>query len=84
MNVPVVPPVKITDPTGVGDAFRGGFLSGYARGWNLEICGKMGAVAASFCLEREGPRGHSFSPAEFVARFREHFEDQGLLADLTD
>jgi adenosine kinase len=79
INIPVVPPDEINDPTGVGDAFRGGFLSGYARGWELETCGRMGAVAASFCLEQEGPRGHSFTPADFVKRFRAHFEDQGIL-----
>jgi adenosine kinase len=39
----------------------------------------MGAVAAAFCLEQEGPQGHSFTPAEFVSRFRDHFDDQGKL-----
>jgi adenosine kinase len=82
-NVPVVTPKRITDPTGVGDAFRGGFLSGYAHGWDLETCGQMGAVAAAFCLEQEGPQGHTFTPTEFVTRYREHFDDQGKLDPLT-
>ena len=84
VDVPVVAPHQITDPTGVGDAFRGGFLSGYARGWDLETCGRMGAVAAAFCLEQEGPQGHSFSPSEFVSRFRQHFDDHGKLEALLD
>ena len=84
VEVPVVAPHQITDPTGVGDAFRGGFLSGYARGWDLETCGRMGAVAAAFCLEQEGPQGHSFSPGEFVSRFRQHFDDHGKLEALLD
>lgn len=78
-RVPVVAPQQITDPTGVGDAFRGGFLSGYARGWDLETCAQMGSVSAAFCLEQEGPRGHSFTPSELVVRFREHFDDGGKL-----
>ena len=78
-EIPVVTPTEITDPTGVGDAFRGGFLAGYARDWGLKTCGQMGAVAAAFCLEQEGPQGHSFSIAEFVSRFRDHFDDQGKL-----
>jgi adenosine kinase len=78
-KIPVVTPDKIADPTGVGDAFRGGFLSGYAHGWEIEICAKMGAVAAAFCLEQDGPQGHSFSPSELVDRFRAHFDDQGRL-----
>ena len=84
LEIPIVAPNQITDPTGVGDAFRGGFLSGYARGWDLETCGRMGAVAAAFCLEQEGPQGHSFSPGEFVSRFRQHFDDHGKLEALLD
>jgi len=79
IEIPIVTPTEITDPTGVGDAFRGGFLAGYARDWGLKTCGQMGAVAAAFCLEQEGPQGHSFSIAEFVSRFRDHFDDQGKL-----
>ncbi|MBK5106805.1 MAG: carbohydrate kinase family protein [Anaerolineales bacterium] len=78
-RVPVVAPQQIADPTGVGDAFRGGFLSGYAHGWDLETCARMGSVAAAYCLEQNGPRGHSFTPTELVARYRQYFDDQGLL-----
>jgi len=82
LNLPVVPPTQIIDPTGVGDAFRGGFLAGYSKGWSWEICGKMGALAATFCLEKKGTQNHSFSKDEFVGRFRKHFNDNGLLDDL--
>lgn len=82
VQVPVVIPDQIADPTGVGDAFRGGFLSGYAHGWDLEICAEMGSVAAAYCLEQDGPQGHSFTQSEFVDRFREHFDDQGKLDEL--
>jgi adenosine kinase len=80
--IPVVAPERILDPTGVGDAFRGGFLAGYSRGWDWLTCGRMGALAATYCLEQRGPQGHRFSRAEFVARFRRHFDDQGLLDEL--
>ena len=82
LNLPVVPPTKIIDPTGVGDAFRGGFLAGYSKGWNWDVCGKMGALAATYCLEKKGTQNHSFSMDEFVSRFRKHFNDDGLLDDL--
>jgi adenosine kinase len=77
--IPVIPPERIVDPTGVGDAFRGGFLTAYGHGLDLEICGQVGALAATYCLEQAGPQGHSFTPAEFVARFREYFDDGGKL-----
>jgi adenosine kinase len=78
-RVPVVAPQVMADPTGVGDAFRGGFLSGYANGWDLETCAQIGSVTAAYCLEQDGPRGHTFTPAEMVARYRQHFDDHGLL-----
>ncbi len=78
-QVPVVPPHQIVDPTGVGDAFRGGFLTGFGLGLDLVTCGRMGVLAATYCLEQRGPQGHSYTPAEFVVRFREYFDDHGKL-----
>jgi len=79
VHTSIVPTDKIVDPTGVGDAFRGGFLTGLSRGFNWEICGKMGALAATYCLESKGSQEHYYSVKAFVARFREHFDDQGVL-----
>jgi adenosine kinase len=79
VEVPVVVPNQILDPTGVGDAFRGGFLRGYSLGLDWEICGRMGSLAAAYCLETKGPQEHSYTPAEFVARYRQHFDDGGKL-----
>jgi hypothetical protein len=39
----------------------------------------MGTLAATYCLEHEGTQGHSYTPAEFIARFRQHFDDRGEL-----
>lgn len=80
--MPTVPEDCIVDPTGVGDAFRGGFLAGYARGWDWVFCGQIGALAAVYCLEKNGPQGHCFEMKDFVRRFREHFDDQGRLDTL--
>lgn len=82
LNLPVVPPKQIVDPTGVGDAFRGGFLAGFLKGWSWEICGRMGALAATYCLEKKGTQNHAFTKDEFVARFRKNFDDSGLLDEL--
>jgi len=79
VHVPVAQEVCISDPTGVGDAFRAGFLKGYAQGLSLERCGQLGAVAATYCLEAESPQGHSFVLSEFVERFRANFDDGGDL-----
>jgi adenosine kinase len=81
-DIPVVPPERIVDPTGVGDAFRGGFLTGFRMGWDWETCGKMGALAATYCLEERGTLNHFYTPTEFVQRFRRYFDDGGLLDGL--
>jgi len=79
IRTPVVTPKEIADPTGVGDAFRGGFLTGVSHNLDWEICGKIGALAATYCLEAKGTQEHSYSVEEFVARFRDHFDDDGAL-----
>ena len=76
---PIVPTEKIIDPTGVGDAFRGGFLTGFSHGLDWDICGKMGALSATYCLEVMGTQEHKYTSQEFVSRFREHFIDGGVL-----
>jgi adenosine kinase len=78
-HTPVVPPDQIADPTGVGDAFRGGFVRGWRLGLDWTTCGQMGALAATYCLEQHGTQNHSYTPAEFVARYRAHFDDHGKL-----
>jgi adenosine kinase len=79
IDIPVVPPTNIVDPTGVGDAYRAGLIKGLALGASWELAGQMGAVAAAFVLEEKGTQNHHYTRAEFVARFREHFDDKGLL-----
>ncbi len=78
-HIPVYPTDLIVDPTGVGDSFRSGLLKGLANGWSWELSGLVGSLAAAYVLEQVGPQSHSFTPAEFVARFREVFDDEGAL-----
>jgi adenosine kinase len=82
VHIPTVPEDEIIDPTGVGDAFRGGFLAGYAHGFDWTLCGEIGSLAAVYCLEQRGPQSHTYTCKEFVERFRKHFEDKGKLDGL--
>jgi adenosine kinase len=79
INVPVAPPAQIADPTGVGDAYRAGVVKGLALDAPWEVAGRMGAVAAAYVLEHKGAQNHRYTRAEFVARYRQHFDDGGLL-----
>ena len=71
--VPAVPPHRIVDPTGVGDAFRGGFLKGMAQGASYTVCAQIGSVAATYALEHLGGQSHAFTWQEFLARYETHF-----------
>jgi len=82
VHIPTVPEDEIVDPTGVGDAFRGGFLAGYSRGFGWKLCGEIGSLAAVYCLEQRGPQSHSYTREEFISRFRRHFDDAGKLDEL--
>ncbi|MBC7877677.1 MAG: carbohydrate kinase family protein [Anaerolineales bacterium] len=79
VHIPTVPENEIVDPTGVGDAFRGGFLVGYSQGFNWKLCGEIGSLAAVYCLEQRGPQSHAYTRKDFAARFRKHFDDGGKL-----
>ena len=78
-EIPVVAPRAIQDPTGGGDAYRAGLLCGLSNGWTLELAGQVGALCATYVLEQVGTQSHRFSLPDFVARFRENFDDAGQL-----
>ena len=84
MEIPAFAPAKIIDPTGAGDAYRAGLMAGIARGLPLEISAKVGALSATFALERVGTQNHDFTAAGFVERFRSLSDDGGHLDRLLD
>ncbi|MCB8967959.1 MAG: carbohydrate kinase family protein [Chloroflexota bacterium] len=81
-EIPVVPPSKLVEPTGAGDAFRAGFMRGLQLGVPLDVAGRMGALAATYVLEQVGTQSHHYTPAAFVERYRQHFDDDGALDSL--
>ncbi len=73
IDIPVVPEKHIADPTGVGDAYRGGLMKGLACGASWEIAGRMGSVAATYALEHLGAQSHAYGWQDFVQRYEQHF-----------
>ncbi len=58
-----------TDPTGVGDSFRSGFIAGLAWGLNHERCAQLGSLIATYVIETMGTQEYRFTSAEFLDRF---------------
>lgn len=73
VDVPPVPEQRIADPTGVGDAFRGGLMKGLAIGADWETCGRLGSVAATYALEHVGGQSHAYTLDEFRERYASQF-----------
>ena len=62
-----------TDPTGVGDSFRSGFIAGLAWGLNHERCAQLGSLIATYVIETMGTQEYRFTGEEFVARFEQAY-----------
>ena len=73
VDVPAITPHRIVDPTGVGDAFRGGLMKGMAVGKSLKESAQLGTVAATYALEHLGGQSHAYTINEFTDRYAEHF-----------
>jgi adenosine kinase len=73
VDVSAVRPHRIVDPTGVGDAYRGGLMKGIALGLPYDIAARLGSVAATYALEHLGGQSHAFTWREFTARYEQHF-----------
>ena len=68
IKIPTFKADKVVDPTGAGDAYRGGLLSGLVNNKELEASAMLGSVCASFAVECAGTQVYSFSPEEFKVR----------------
>jgi len=62
-----------TDPTGVGDSFRSGFIAGLAWGLSHERCAQLGSLIATYVIETMGTQEYRFTGAEFVSRFEQAY-----------
>jgi adenosine kinase len=68
IKIPAFKVKKVVDPTGAGDSYRGGLLSGLIHGNDIEKCAWMGSVCASFSVESYGTQEYSFTQEEFNER----------------
>ena len=68
IKIPAARAKIVRDPTGAGDSYRGGMISGLVRGKDVEESARMGSVCASFSVECYGTQEYTFSPEEFNER----------------
>ncbi len=71
LNIPIVPADEVVEPTGVGDAFRAGFLAGVAWGLDERRSAQVGSALATLVIETVGPQEYTVSQAGFLRRLGE-------------
>jgi adenosine kinase len=79
VHVPVVPADAIADPTGVGDAFRAGFLAGLAWGLSHERCAQVGSLLATHVLETVGTQEYRIEPRAALRRFADVYGESAAV-----
>ena len=73
ITIPAAKAREVLDPTGAGDAYRAGLLKGLVTGRDLETAAKIGAVAATYAIEKYGTQEHHFTYADFSERYKVNF-----------
>lgn len=73
IQIPVAPVQHISDPTGCGDAYRGGLLYAMQQAMDWETCGRVAALAGAIKIEQHGTQNHSLDTDIFKQRFQDAF-----------
>jgi adenosine kinase len=73
IHVGVVPETHQADPTGIGDAFRAGFLTGRSAGLSLERAAQLASMVAVLVFEAPGPQEWTWDKAAAIARISDAF-----------
>jgi adenosine kinase len=73
INIPAAKANVVVDPTGAGDAYRSGLLKGLIMGRDMETAAKIGAVAATYAVEKYGTQEHHFKYELFRERYKASF-----------
>jgi adenosine kinase len=72
-DIPLAPARQLVDPTGCGDAYRGGLLYGLQQGLDWEVTGRIASLLGAIKIEHAGTQNHGISRSDFDARFQETF-----------
>ena len=70
-RVPAVETTNVVDPTGAGDAFRGGLIKGLVMGIQIERAAQMGSVCAHYAIQRQGTQEYSFTLEEYTSKMEQ-------------
>lgn len=73
ISIPPVLAAKVIDPTGCGDAFRGGLLFGLENDMDWETTGRLASLMGSIKINHQGPQNHQPSKDQIAEQFKAAF-----------
>src|SRR3546814_326882 len=76
--VEAVPEIEKVEPTGVGDAFRAGFLAALTWGLDTQRAAQLGCLLAVYVVEQVGTQEYTLSRADFLKRLEDTYGAQAV------
>jgi adenosine kinase len=73
INVPVVTPEKVVEPTGCGDSYRAGLLFGINKGWDWKTIGRFASVIGAVKIAHTGGQNHQFTYETIAQKYQDVF-----------
>ena len=73
LDIPTVEAAEVIDPTGCGDAYRGGLLHAIASGMDWQQTGQLASLMGALKVAHRGGQNHTLSRDEIGARYHETF-----------
>ncbi|RTZ59349.1 MAG: carbohydrate kinase family protein [Gammaproteobacteria bacterium] len=76
INIPVAKTGELNDPTGCGDAYRGGLLFGISQGYDWVKTGRIASLMGAMKIEHHGTQNHKLDHEDFARRYEESFGEK--------
>ena len=73
ITIPAVKATSVKDPTGCGDAYRGGLIYGMMKDFGWQTTGRIAALAGAIKVAHNGTQNHQFTMEEFKERYKQEF-----------
>ncbi len=76
INIPAAKTAELNDPTGCGDAYRGGLLYGISQGYDWLKTGRIASLMGAMKIEHHGTQNHGLDRDVFARRYEESFGEK--------
>ncbi len=72
-DIPAAKASEVVDPTGCGDAYRAGLMTGMHKGMDWPTCGRLAGLVGAIKIAQRGGQNHRFTWDEIAQRFKTEY-----------